>query len=274
MADPITVGIDVSKTHLDVAARPGGRFRVPNDPAGIADLVARVRGIGPALVVMEATGGYEADALAALLAAGLPTAVINPRQVRQFAAGVGQHAKTDPIDAAVLAHFAAVVAPPSATVADPLRAELAALLDRRQQLLGMRVAEANRLRPTLPASVRAGLEAQVRWLDERVAEVDRAVAAAVAGARSGGRRTACCGRSMGSGRWSAGRCWPTCRSWAPCRRASCRRWPGWPRSRSTAGGGWGSGTSAAGGKRCGGRCTWGRWRWPACPARCGSSPCA
>jgi len=179
MADPITVGIDVSKTHLDVAARPGGRFRVSNDPAGIADLVDRVRGIGPALVVMEATGGYEADALAALLAAGIPAAVVNPRQVRQFAAGIGQHAKTDPIDAAVLAHFAAVVAPPTASAADPGRAELAALLDRRRQLLGMRVAEANRLRPTLPAAVRAGIEAHVAWLADQVAGIDREVAAAV-----------------------------------------------------------------------------------------------
>jgi len=112
MTDPVAVGIDVSKTHLDVAARPGGHFRVGNDPAGIADLVARLRRPAPALVVLEATGGYEAETLAALLAAGIPAAVVNPRQVRQFAAGVGRHAETDPIDAAVLAHFAAVVGPP------------------------------------------------------------------------------------------------------------------------------------------------------------------
>src|SRR5262249_10351695 len=83
MADPITVGIDVSKAHLDVAARPGDRFRVRNDPAGVADLVARLTRLAPALVVLEATGGYEEQALAALLAAGTPVAVVNPRQVRQ-----------------------------------------------------------------------------------------------------------------------------------------------------------------------------------------------
>ena len=179
MADRVTVGIDVSKDRLDAAARPGGRFRVANDPAGIADLVARLRGLGPSLVVLEATGGYEAEALAALLAAGLPAAVVNPRRVRQFAAGIGQHAKTDPIDAAVLAHFAAVVAPPPSPPSDPDRAELAALLDRRRQLLGMRVAEGNRLRPGLPGPVRAGIGSHVAWLDDQVAELDRAVAAAV-----------------------------------------------------------------------------------------------
>jgi transposase len=179
MADPTTVGIDASKDHLDVAARPGGRFRVRNDPDGIAELVARLRRVSPSLVVLEATGGYEADALAALLAAGIPTAVVNPRRVRQFAAGVGQHAKTDPIDAAMLAHFGAVVAPPPAAPADPDRVELAALLDRRRQLLGMRVAEGNRVRPGLPAAVRQGIAAHLAWLDGQVAEIDRAVAAAV-----------------------------------------------------------------------------------------------
>jgi transposase len=179
MAEAITVGIDVSKDHLDVAARPGDRFRVANAPGGVAELVARLAALAPALVVIEATGGYEAEALAALLAAGLPAAVVNPRRVRQFAAGLGQHAKTDPIDAAVLAHFAAVVGPPPAAPSDPDRAELAALLDRRRQLIGMRVAEGNRLRPGLPAAVRAGVEAHVAWLDEQVAALDRAVAAAV-----------------------------------------------------------------------------------------------
>ena len=179
MAQRVTVGIDVSKAHLDIAARPGDQFRVPNDPAGVADMVARLRGLSPALVVLEATGGYEAEALAALLAAGIPSAAVNPRRVRQFAASLGQYAKTDPIDAAVLAHFAAVVGPPPAAPADPDRAELAALLDRRRQLIGMRVSEGNRLRPGLPAAVRAGVEEHVAWLDERVAALDREVATVV-----------------------------------------------------------------------------------------------
>jgi transposase len=179
VADLITAGIDVSKDHLDVAVRPGTRFRVAHDPAGAADLVTRLADAGPALVVLEATGGYEADALAALLAAGIPAAVVNPRRVRQFASGVGQHAKTDAIDAAVLAHFAAVARPDPVAPAGPDRAELAALLDRRRQLLGMRVAEGNRLRPGVPAAVREGIESHVAWLDGQVEAIDREVAAAV-----------------------------------------------------------------------------------------------
>lgn len=179
MAHSVTVGIDVSKDHLDVAARPGGAFRVPNDAGGAAALVARLAPLAPAMVVLEATGGYEAEALAALLAAGLPAAVVNPRRVRQFTAAVGQHAKTDPIDAAVLAHFAAVAGPPPAAPAAPDRVELAALLDRRRQLLGMRVAEGNRVRPGLPAAVREGIEAHLTWLGERIAAIDRELAAAV-----------------------------------------------------------------------------------------------
>ena len=90
MSDAVTAGIDVSKDHLDVAARPGGAFRVPNDPDGVADPVARLRAVRPSPVVLEATGGYEAAALAALLAAGVPAAAVNPRRVRQFASGIGQ----------------------------------------------------------------------------------------------------------------------------------------------------------------------------------------
>ncbi len=179
MADAVTAGIDVSKGHLDVAARPGGAFRVPDDPDGVADLAARLQAARPSPVVLEATGGYEAAALAALPAAGVPAAVVNPRRVRQFASGVGQHAKTDPFDAAVLAHFAAVACPPPAAPPDAERAELAALLDRRRQLLGMRVAEGNRLRPGLPAAVRGGVEAHVAWLDGQVEAIDKGVAAAV-----------------------------------------------------------------------------------------------
>ncbi len=179
MPQPVTVGIDASRAHLDVAARPGTRFRVANGPDGLTELVARVRRLAPELVAIGATGGYEADALAALLAAGIPTAAVNPRRVRPVAAGIGQHAKADPIDAAVLAHSGAVVGPPPAAQADPERAELAALLDRRRQLLGMRVAEGNRLRPGLPAAVRAGVEARLAWLTEQVTAIDRAVAAAV-----------------------------------------------------------------------------------------------
>src|SRR3954469_6090942 len=107
---PTFVGIDVSKAALDVAIRPdGATFRVANDPTGFAELIGRLRPLSPALVVLEATGGYEAPALAALQAAPTPAAAINPRQARDFARATGRLAKTDQIDAEALAHFADAV---------------------------------------------------------------------------------------------------------------------------------------------------------------------
>ena len=269
MADLVTAGIDVSKDHLDVAVRPGGRFRVANDPAGAADLAARLAASGPALVVLEATGGYEADALAALLAAGLPAAVVNPRRVRQFASGVGQHAKTDAIDAAVLAHFAAVACP---APADADRAELAALLDRRRQLLGMRVAEGNRVRPGVPAAVREGIEAHVGWLDGQVKAIDTEVAAAVRRTPAWREKDKLLRSIKGVGPVVSHTLLadlPELGTLPPGKLAALA---GLAPLRPTAAGGAGSGTSGAGGGRSGGRCTWRRWRWPGCRGRSGTSP--
>src|SRR4051794_28963499 len=110
MAGPF-VGIDVSKDRLDVALRPGGAFRVPNDPAGHADLVRRLAALAPALVVLEATGGLGLPAPPPLAAGGLPAAAVNPRQARDFAKATSRLAKTDAIDAEALAHFAEAVRP-------------------------------------------------------------------------------------------------------------------------------------------------------------------
>lgn len=179
MTDPRpTAGIDVSKDHLDVATYPpADPVRVPNTPDGHAALAAHLAGVR--LVVLEATGGYEAAAVAALHVAGVPVAVVNPRQARDFARVVGRHAKTDRVDAAVLAEFAARIDPPPAAAPDPDREALAAVLTRRRQVIDMRVMEANRLRPGLPAAVRAGIEDHLAWLDDRVAAADRDLADAV-----------------------------------------------------------------------------------------------
>jgi transposase len=119
MAERPFVGIDVAKDHLDLAARPGGPpTRHPYDERGLAALVARLVEDRPALIVVEATGALEAPLVAALVAAGLPVAVVNPRQVRDFARATGRLAKTDAIDAEVLAHFAAAVRPEPRPVAD------------------------------------------------------------------------------------------------------------------------------------------------------------
>lgn len=176
MSDPRpTAGLDVAKDHLDLATfPPGDAVRLPNTPAGHAALAARLAGVR--LVVVEATGGYETAAVAALHAAGVPVAVVNPRQARDFARVIGRHAKTDAVDAAVLAEFAARIGPPAADAPDPGREALAAAVTRRNQLIDMRVMEANRLRPDTPAAVRADLDAHLAWLDDRIAAADRDLA--------------------------------------------------------------------------------------------------
>jgi transposase len=139
------VGIDVAKAELVVSVLPSvERFTVANDERGVRTLVERLRPIAPQLIVLEATGGYELLAVAALVAAGLPALVVNPRQVRDFAKATGQLAKTDRIDADVLARFADVVRPALRAVPDEQAQELEALLTRRRQLLEMLQAEKNR----------------------------------------------------------------------------------------------------------------------------------
>ena len=174
------VGIDVSKGRLDIHVLPQGEaFALANDPQGVADLVARLQPLRPALVVLEATGGLEHLAAAALAAAGIPVAVVNPRQARAFAQALGQLAKTDAIDAATLALFAQRVRPVARPLPDAQAQEFAALLQRRRQLLEMRAAEQHRLGSATVAVVRANLQAHLAWLDEQLGQADRALAAAV-----------------------------------------------------------------------------------------------
>ena len=169
---PLYVGIDVAKDWLDVAAQPGGaHWRVAHDAAGLADLVARLDGLSPALVVLEASGGYERPALAALAAAGLPVVLINPRQARDFAKATGQLAKTDRLDARALARFAEAVRPPARPIPSTEGQALAATLARRRQLLEMLTAEQHRRRTALPP-VRAQLDAHIAWLKAAVKEID------------------------------------------------------------------------------------------------------
>jgi transposase len=174
------VGIDVSKARLDVACRPTGQAgRYGNDPAGIAALAAWLAGLAPALVVLEATGGYELPLAAALAAAGLPVAVVNPRQARDFAKATGRLAKSDAIDAACLAHFAEAIRPVPRPLPDADVRALNGLLARRRQLLDMLTMERNRLGPCPDGPVKADLEAHVSWLEERVNHSDKALKAAV-----------------------------------------------------------------------------------------------
>jgi transposase len=167
------IGIDVSKQSLDIFPDPGEPVRIANTPECIADLVVRLTADRPTMIVLEATGGYEAAAVAALAAAGLPVVVVNPRQVRDFARATGRLAKTDAIDAAVLAQFGRAARPPLRSLPDESAREFDALLDRRRQLIGMRTMEQNRLSTCRQARVRGDLQAHVPWLDEHIQQVDR-----------------------------------------------------------------------------------------------------
>jgi transposase len=168
------VGIDVAKAHLDIAVSPSepAPWRVANDEAGIATLVAQLRARQPDLIVLEATGGYETAVASALLVAGLPVAVVNPRQVRAFSRALGQLAKTDALDAQVLAEFAVRMRPEPRPLATDAHADLLALVTRRQQLLGMLTAERNRLATARPA-LHASLRAHIAWLEQQIRDTDR-----------------------------------------------------------------------------------------------------
>jgi len=168
----VYIGIDVAKDWLDVAQRPGGEaWRVSSDATGIATLVKRLKGLRPALVVLEATGGLEIPAVAALAAAGLPAVVVNPRQVREFARATGRLAKTDAIDAQVLAQFGEALQPEVRPLPDTATQELSALVARRRQLIEMLTAEKNRLRMATK-KVRRNIEAHIRWLEGELLDLD------------------------------------------------------------------------------------------------------
>jgi transposase len=173
------VGIDVAKDHLDVHVRPAGTaWRAANDDPGIAALVAQLAPLAPARVVLEATGGYQSALVAALAAAGLPVVVVNPRQARRFAEGVGRLAKTDAIDAATLAHFAEAVPVEPRPLPDAAAQQLRELLARRRQVLQMRVAEQQRL-PTAAGRIRTAIRKHVDYLDRELARLDDDLAEAV-----------------------------------------------------------------------------------------------
>lgn len=166
------IGIDVAKAQLEFACRPSGETgTVANDDGGIRALVERGQALAPTLIVLEATGGYEAAVVAALATAGLAVVVANPRHVRDFAKATGQLAKTDAIDAQVLALFAERVRPAPRPLPDEAAQALDALLTRRRQLVEMLVAERNRLLVARPA-VRRDLQQHIRYLERRLREAD------------------------------------------------------------------------------------------------------
>jgi transposase len=169
----VFIGIDVSKAHLDIAVRPSQERRtMENTSQGIAALVEWLRGLKPTLIVLEATGGLETAVTIALAAAELPVAVINPRQVRDFAKSVGKLAKTDKIDAAMLARFAEAIRPEVRQLPDAQTQQLQAVLVRRRQLIEMLVAEKNRL-PLTHATVKPRIKEHIAWLEQELEQIDQ-----------------------------------------------------------------------------------------------------
>ena len=170
------VGIDVSSQTLDVCLLPGEEaFAENNSGKGIARLVRRLKKASPTLVVLEATGGYERALALALAEAGLATAVVNPRQVRDFARALGTLAKTDRIDALVLAQFARDLRPLPSDAPDERQLELAELLARRRQLIAMRTAEKNRRQQVRGRWVLGSVKSVLRTLDHEIGELEQTI---------------------------------------------------------------------------------------------------
>jgi len=167
------IGIDVSKAILDVAVHASGvRLQAENDEQGLKRLSEQLLGLAPELVVMEASGGYERLCAATLAQAGLPVAVVNARQVRAFAVATGVLAKTDAVDARVLAHFAAAVRPAVRPLPDEQRAALDEIMGRRRQLVGMLVMEKNRLAQARNPGVRRDIKSLIAVLEKRIGGCD------------------------------------------------------------------------------------------------------
>jgi transposase len=170
--DAAYVGIDVSKARLDVCVRPSGEaFVVTRDDKGLAELVERLRVLAPRLIAVEATGGYETVVAAAIGGAGLPLAVVNPAQVRHYAQALGKRAKTDPLDAEVIARFAEATRPEPRALPDEASQALAELVTRRRQIIGMMVAERQRA-TRLPRRLRKSCERVIRMLEKELAALD------------------------------------------------------------------------------------------------------
>lgn len=172
-AKQCVVGIDVSKARLDWAVHDHTeRGEVPNDEAGCRALLQRLRAFKPRLIVIEATGGLETLIVSSLAAASLPVAVVNPRQVRDFAKATGRLAKSDTLDAQVLAHFGEAIKPPVRALKDEDTQALSALMMRRRQLVEMLTAEKNRLASAHP-KLRHDVQVHIRWLEKRLQGVDQ-----------------------------------------------------------------------------------------------------
>ena len=182
MESTIVVGIDVSKDRLDVAVRPSGAaFVVERNAGGLEVLIARLRELSPAIVALEATGGFETVAAAALAGAQLPVVIVNPAQVRAFAKALGRHAKTDPIDAAVIAHFVETTKPQVRPLPDQATRLLADLVTRRRQIIEMIVAERQREHRMTTPRLQKSIGRLIKALEKELASLEQDIDDAMRG---------------------------------------------------------------------------------------------
>jgi transposase len=180
--DTIVVGIDVSKDKLDIAVRPSGEvFSASRDAAGLDAVIARLAPLAPEAVAVEATGGFETVVAASLAAAGLPVVVVNPAQVRSFAQALGKRAKTDPIDAMVIAHFVEAVKPDIRPLLDEAARLLSDLVARRRQIIGMIVAERQRQRRLVEKRMQKSIARLLKALEKELSALDQDIDEAVRG---------------------------------------------------------------------------------------------
>ena len=223
MTSEAFVGIDVSKRWLEVGVHgENGSWTIGNDPDGYATLLEEMKALQPRLIVFEATGGYESRAVKVLSEAQFAVAVANPTRVRRFAEALGILAKTDKIDAKVIAHFASVVQPAANSRQTPLEEQLAAFVERRRQLLVEVVAEKNRL-STCPACVREGIEEHIAWIEARVDELEAKIQSCILQKPEWQERAEIIDSVPGVGSVTATRKLPPWRVWHPSTRTAVQR---------------------------------------------------
>ncbi len=264
--DTAWVGIDVSKDWLDVGVRPTGeRTRMGRDAEGLASLVARLVPLAPRVVAVEATGGYESVVVATLAAAGLPVVVVNPAQVRAFAQALGKRAKTDPIDADVIAHFVEATKPEVRALPDAQTRALADLVVRRRQIIQTIVAERQRQKrltePRLQKSIARLLSALQKELSSIEADIDDAVRNSPAWRAKEDLLTSV----PGIGKTIARTLLAELPELGTFDRRRPRRCPGWRRGPDSPASGKARASSAAGAPRCGARSSSAPWSPPTQP---------
>jgi transposase len=264
--DAIVVGIDVSTDRLDVAVRPSGEsFAVSRDASGLGALINRLQPLTPQVIALEATGGYETVVAAGLAAAALPVVIVTPAQIRAFALALGQRAKTDPLDAGVIAHFIEATKPAVRPLRDADTQRLADLLARRGQIIDLIVAECQRQKRLTGKSLQKSMTRLLAALQTELSALETDIDDAVRAPRPGATKRTCWPPSRASARLWHARSWPNCQTSArstagrSVRSPASRPGPGSPAS------GKAGVSSAAAGPGCARPCSWPPWSAHATP---------